>query len=97
LDALVMTEQFRWESVMLWFFDRAGESLSVETRYDSGTSEFIFIVAFPDGRERIERFTNAESFSVCLRAFERQLAQENWVNRGAPTILPSGWKDGPAR
>jgi hypothetical protein len=82
---------------MLWFFDRAAESLSIETRYDSGTSEFIFIVLFPDGRERTERFADAESFGVWLRAFERHLAGENWTNRGGPVMLPSGWKDDPTR
>ena len=56
---------------MLWFFDRADESLTLETRYESGTSEFVFIARFPDGRERTERFGDPEAFGIWLKAFER--------------------------
>jgi hypothetical protein len=82
---------------MLWFFDRADESLTLETRYESGTSEFVFIARFSDGRERIERFGDPEAFGIWLQAFERHLAEENWSNRGQPIILPHGWQNGPAR
>jgi hypothetical protein len=82
---------------MLWFFDRADESLTIETRYESGTSEFVFIARFPDGRERIERFTNPEAFGACLQALERQLAEEHWSNRGKPIILPHRCQDRPAQ
>jgi hypothetical protein len=82
---------------MLWFFDRADESLSVETRYDRGTSEFVLIVLFPDGHTQTERFTDADAFRFWLRAFERHLAAKNWTSRGGPIVLQSGWKNGPAQ
>lgn len=82
---------------MLWFFDRADESLTIETRYESRTSEFVFIARFPDGRERTERFSDPEAFGIWLEAFERHLAAENWTNPGHPIILPHGWQNRPAR
>ena len=82
---------------MLWFSDRADESLSIETRYESGASAFVFIARFPHRRERTERFVDPEAFAIWLEAFERQLAQENWSDRGRPIILPHGWQERPER
>jgi len=82
---------------MLWFFDRADESLTIETQYESGPSEFVFIARFPDGRERTERFIDPEACALWRQALERQLAKENWSNRGQPILFPHGWQDRPAR
>lgn len=78
---------------MLWFFDRADESLTVEARYEGGTSEFVFIARCRDGRERTKRFRDAEAFAFWLQAFEQHLTAEHWSNRGQPTVLPHGWRD----
>jgi hypothetical protein len=82
---------------MLWFFDRADQSPTIETRYESGTSEFVFIARFPDGREWTEPFSDPEAFGIWLPAFKRYLAAENWSNRGQPIVLPHGSQNRPAR
>lgn len=78
---------------MLWYFDRAGESLTIETRYESGTSEFVFSARYPDGHIRTERFRDPEAFAVWLQAFERQLTVERWSNRGQPIVFPHRRRD----
>ena len=78
---------------MLWFFERADESLRLETRYDNKTSEFLVVVSYPDGRERTEQFATLEDFRRCLQAFEHVLHQQHWTGRNGPIVLPYGWPD----
>jgi hypothetical protein len=75
---------------MLWFFDRKTESLTVETRYDSGTSGFVAIVRYPDGRACTERFTDAATFRSWLEAFERELERQLWKARSGPIVVGPG-------
>lgn len=75
---------------MLWWFGRNEESLRLETRYDNETAEFVAIVRHPDGREQVERFTEADDFRSWLVAFERDLESQSWTGR-APLILSDGW------
>jgi hypothetical protein len=76
---------------MLWFFERNDESLTIETRFDNDSSEFVAIVRFPDGRELTERFQRADEFSAWLAGFEQTLTDERWNGRGGPILLPYGW------
>jgi len=75
---------------MLWFFERGEESLRLETRYDNDTAEFVASVRWPDGREKVERFTELEEFRRWLVAFDHAIEAERWTPN-APVILPSGW------
>ena len=47
---------------MVWFYKRDRVSLSLETRYDNDTLEYVAIVVHPDGRRETERFDRRESF-----------------------------------
>lgn len=76
---------------MLWFFDREDESLRLETRYDNDTSEFLAIVNYPDGSQRIERFLTLDDFRQWLDAFDVILREQRWAGRGGPILLPHGW------
>jgi hypothetical protein len=77
---------------MLWFFERDKQSLRVETRYDNGSSQFVVIVTWPDGREQTERFADPEVCRTWLTDFDQSLEAERWTpNR--PVILPYGWPD----
>jgi hypothetical protein len=76
---------------MLWFFDRADESLRLETRYDNDTSEFVVVVSYADGSQLAERFSALEDFRSWLVAFERILQEQQWTGRTGPVILPYGW------
>ena len=76
---------------MLWFFDREKESLRLEVRYDNDTSEFVIIVRFPDGSERIERLRTLADFGTAMSTFDQLLREQHWVSRQGPVILPFGW------
>jgi hypothetical protein len=41
---------------MVWYYKREQASLSVETRYDNETAEYVAIVVRPDGHQQTERF-----------------------------------------
>jgi hypothetical protein len=62
---------------MVWFYRRDGSSLSLETRFDNDTAEYVAAVVYPDGREQIERFRTREAFRERLMALEQQLQHEH--------------------
>lgn len=78
---------------MLWFYTRDRDSLSLETRYDNETLEYVGIVTHPDGRRETTRFPTAEAFREWLVAFDQNLTGGQWTQNGAPRILPDGWPD----
>jgi hypothetical protein len=78
---------------MVWLFERDDESLRLETRYDNDTAEFVAVVHYPDGRERMERFDEIDEFRAWLVAFERNLNIQRWADKTGPIILPYGWPD----
>jgi len=61
---------------MVWFFDRAAESLRLETRFDNDTREFVGVVRYPNGQGLERRFRSGEEFRNWLQAFEAALAGE---------------------
>ena len=80
---------------MVWFYKRDRVSLSLETRYDNDTLEYVAIVVHPDGRRETERFDRRESFRTWIEGFEKRLADERWASDGGAHILPDGWPDRP--
>ena len=76
---------------MLWCFERADESLTLETRYDNDTAEFVVIVRHPDGREQTERFTDGDEYGEWLETFERNLEHQHWTRPSGPVVMPDGW------
>jgi len=79
----------------VWFYKRAQSSLSIETRYDNETAEYVAAVVHPDGRHQTERFLTREAFREWLMALEQQLQHEQWIPDGPPHVLPDGWPDKP--
>ena len=55
---------------MIWFYRRDRMALSLETRYDNDTSDYVAVVIHPDGRRETQRFERREAFRVWLQAFE---------------------------
>jgi hypothetical protein len=80
---------------MVWFYKRDRSALSVETRYDNETAEYVAVVVHPEGRLQTERFATRQAFREWLLALEQRLAQERWTPDGEPHILPDGWPDKP--
>lgn len=79
---------------MIWLYERGTDALRLETRFDSGTGEYVLVVVWADDRVETERFREAAAFDARLRALEQQLAAEHWMQVGPPTILSNGWKVG---
>jgi hypothetical protein len=77
---------------MLWSFTRRNQALQIETRYDNKTAEYVGIIRHPDGREDVQRFSDAGAYGDWLGAFEAHLQQDQW-RRGAVEILRDGWPD----
>jgi hypothetical protein len=80
---------------MVWFYKRDRASLSLETRYDNDTFEYVAIVFHPDGRRDTERFARREAFAEWLQRFEQQLEAERWAADGPAHVLADGWPDKP--
>jgi len=78
---------------MLWFYTRDRESLSLETRYDNVTFEYLGILKHPDGRLETRRFPTAQAFRAWLVTLDRKLTARRWAQDGPPHILPDGWPD----
>jgi hypothetical protein len=79
---------------MLWFFERKGERLNLETTYDNAAGEYVVNIRYPDGREEGQRFRSGATFRAWLMTFERTMETQRWTSRdGGPVILPYGWPD----
>ena len=80
---------------MIWMFERGGESLRLETRYDNATAEFVLIRHHPSGDQQVERFGNEQTFGRRLEILEKQLTDDRWtLQEGGPVVLRDGWKIG---
>jgi hypothetical protein len=77
---------------MLWFFQNGDGKVSLETRYDSSTEQFVVVVQWPDGTKQVERFDDAKSFRERLCTFEDQFESQNFEQVGGPVIQPNGWR-----
>ena len=80
---------------MLWFYTREKQSLTVETRYDNETKEYVATIIGLAGVQDTRRFKTAETFREWLLTLERNLTEENWRPDGSPHVLPDGWPDKP--
>jgi hypothetical protein len=77
---------------MVWFFERPGASLRIETRVDSLTGEYVLQVERPGQPTTIERFKDPQAFERRVLSIEQQLTAERWTQVGGPEILPHGWR-----
>ena len=60
---------------MFWFYKRDRVSLSLETRYDNETAQYVAVVVHPDGRRETKQFDRAVLFRSWLEAFEARFRQ----------------------
>jgi hypothetical protein len=77
---------------MVWFYERTGASLRIETRFDSATGEYVLQVERPGKPTTTERFRNAQAFEMRVVSIEQHLMAERWTQVGGPEILPHGWR-----
>lgn len=78
---------------MLWFYTRDQQSLTVETRYDNETGEYVAIVIGATGHPMTQRFSSAPDFRAWLVNLEQDLTAQNWKADGTPHVLSDGWPD----
>ena len=67
---------------MLCFFNREGESLRLETRYDNDRSQFVAVVTHPDLSEHTERFSTLAAFGKWIEAFDTLFREWQCVQGG---------------
>jgi hypothetical protein len=80
-------------ALMLWFYRRDRDSLRLETRYDTHTSEYVGILTHPDGREDMRRFATARAFRAWLVSLDMRLIGARWTQDGPPYLLPGEGPD----
>ena len=80
---------------MVWFYTRNQQSLTLETRFDNATNEFVGILTGLTASPVTKRFSTVEGFRNWIEAMERDLAEQQWKADGAPHVLPDGWRDKP--
>jgi hypothetical protein len=80
---------------MLWFYTRNQQSLTLETRYDNATHEYVAVLTGLAGEPVTKRFTSSEAFQEWIVTLESELAAGKWTADGPPHILPDGWRDKP--
>jgi hypothetical protein len=76
---------------MLWFYRRDDELITVETRFDSATREYLLVMQTADHQQTVERFKDLAAFKERLHRAEEKLAIERWTQAGAPVVLLDGW------
>ena len=76
---------------MVWFFGRDGQTIRVETRFDSDSREYVLEVARPEQPPLTERFKDVDSFRGRLQMMEAELNAGAWSQTGSE-LLPPPWK-----
>jgi hypothetical protein len=77
---------------MIWFYERGGETLKIETRYNNARAVYELIWHHPDGTSTIEAFTSEALFLQRSQAVETSLSSDAWHLAGAPSFMADGWK-----
>jgi len=77
---------------MIWFYERSGEMLKIETRYNDRRAAFELIWHHPDGTSTTETFTSEALFLQRSQSVEASLSNDAWHLAGAPTFVADGWK-----
>jgi hypothetical protein len=75
---------------MLWIFERANQTLQVETRIDNRRREYVLIVR-SHGTEQVDHFPDGVSFQMRVVALERQLEKEQWHTHSS-VAMRDAWK-----
>jgi hypothetical protein len=72
--------------IMIWFYERHGSTVQVETSYDNDTQEYVLLYL-----DQIERFSDGAAYKARLVTLETQLIADEWHLTGTPQIVPEGF------
>lgn len=71
---------------MIWIFERQGEIVRFETRFDNDTREYVLVVFWFGGSQTVETYRQVCDFSERLSVLEQQLVTEGWSQIDNPQI-----------
>jgi hypothetical protein len=72
---------------VIWIFERDGEIVRFETRFDSKENEYVLAVLWcGQHSQTIETYQHGRAFSERLRVLEQQLLAEGWSQIDNPQI-----------
>ena len=63
---------------MLWYFQRHHARLHDEIRRQPDGLDYELVITFPDGRQEIERFPDADAVVERSLALQHSLAKAGW-------------------
>ncbi len=63
---------------MLWFFEKHHARLHYEIRRQTDGPDYELVITFPDGRQQIESFPNAEAVVQRSVALHDSLMEAGW-------------------
>lgn len=63
---------------MVWFFERGGEFMRIETSFDRATGVYVLRAHLPDGTEQVESFNSETSCQSRLEVLDQQLQADRW-------------------
>jgi hypothetical protein len=64
---------------MIWFFERQRSRLLYEIRRQLDGHDYELVVTFPDGRQEVEKFTDAVSLVERSHRLQASLRAEGWM------------------
>jgi hypothetical protein len=77
---------------VIWFFEKNGQAVRLETRFDNASQEYVIVIDWADRPSETERFGDYGRFHSRIVALEQRLTLEKWTQDGSPTILSDGWR-----
>lgn len=78
---------------MLWFYSQDSTTLTIETRYDNRTAEYVLVVHWSADHRQEERFATKVLFRERLLELQAQVNRGGWRKDGPPIILLDGWPE----
>jgi hypothetical protein len=67
---------------MLWFFTRQHSRLHYEIRRQTDSEDFEIVITHPDGRQEVERYSDAKKLLNRSIELQNSLKQEGWQPLG---------------
>ena len=71
---------------MVWFFERDGETLRIDTTHDPALGEYVVTVRGADGSASAETFHDGVEFRHRLEALEQHLLADHWTPSGSALL-----------
>jgi hypothetical protein len=71
---------------MIWFFERQASRLLYEIRRQLDGDDYELVVTFPDGRQEIENFKDANSLIERSHRLQESLKADGWMPPPTPRV-----------